>query len=293
MLKTNSWLYLDLQKTGSLFFKRKLLEIFPESYFDIDKRHGIQLINYDIPKIITIRNPESYYFSLWSYGLKQMGGLYTIIKNFYPEKINLFYKSASKESFSYFLDYVLSLPYKNPQAKFSKKNILNIIFNLRSLKKISNKKNKLQRNYFTDVISQEKWLPDSCDLYTCRIFEMLIPKSERNIFIQNLKADLSPDNLNDIMKEFIPEIILRTESLNRDFYDYYDKNKLNFLDLPEGWQQIFSLKDTPINISTNASKQNKSKKIENYLSEYHRSLIKSKSNLANLLLNKAEERLKS
>ena len=120
MLKTNNWIYLDLQKTGSLFFKRKLLEIFPKSHFDIDKRHGIQLINYDIPKIITIRDPESYYFSLWSYGLKQMGGLYTIIKNFYPEKTNLFYKSASKESFSYFLDYVLSLPYKNPKAKFSK-----------------------------------------------------------------------------------------------------------------------------------------------------------------------------
>ena len=122
---------------------------------------------------------------------------------------------------------------------------------------------------------------------------MLIPKSERNIFIKNLKADLSYDNLNTIMKEFIPDIILRTESLNKDFYDYYKKNKLNFLELPKGWQQIFSVKDTPINISTNASNKSKSKRIENYLSDYHRSLIESKSNLANLLLDKAEQRLKT
>ena len=53
------------------------------------------------------------------------------------------------------------------------------------------------------------------------------------------------------------------------------------------------MKDTPINISTNASNKSKSKKIENYLSDYHRSLIESKSNLANLLLDKAEQRLKT
>ena len=293
MLKSRNWIYLDLEKTGCTFLRRKLLKIYSQDYFEITQKHQPIKYNYSIPKIITIREAESYYYSLWSYGLKKKGGLYKIIRLIYPEKIDFFYKSASKDSFSYFLDFALSVPYRYPKIRFSRKNILNMIFNLQLLKSPSNKKIESQRNYLSRLFLQEKWLPDSCDIYTARILEMLIAKSERVDFINNLKADLSYENLNKNLKIYIPEIIIRTNSLNKDFYTYYQNNKLNFLNLPKGWKHIFSLKDIPINKSSNSSNKLKSRNLEKYLSNYHKDLIRSKSNLANLLLDKAEEKLKT
>ena len=87
MLKSKNWIYLDLEKTGCAFLRVKFQKIYPKDYFEITREHQAPLYNYSIPRIITIREPESYYFSLWSYGLEERGGFYEIIKNFYPEKL--------------------------------------------------------------------------------------------------------------------------------------------------------------------------------------------------------------
>ena len=75
MLLTKNWIYLDLQKTGCTFLRRNLLEIFPENIFVQTAKHSIPEIKLNIPKIITIRDPKKYYFSLWSYGIDQKGAL--------------------------------------------------------------------------------------------------------------------------------------------------------------------------------------------------------------------------
>ena len=293
MLKTNNWIYLDVEKTGCTFLRTKLQKIYGESHFENIQKHLPPLYKYDIPKIITIRKAESFYFSLWSYGVDSQGGFYKLIKAFYPEKIDKFYKSDSKDCFSYFLDFALSLPFRYPKMRFSRKNIFSIASNLKLLNGPNKRKIETQKNYISRVFLQQKWLPDSSDIYTSRILEMLIPKSERKGFIENLKADFSSENLKCNLKQYLPEIILRTSSLNEDFYAYYQKNKLDFLNLPSNWQEIFPLNSVPINRSKISSSKLKSEKLESYLSQYHRELIKCKSNISNFLLQKAEEKIKT
>lgn len=277
MLKSKNWIYLDLEKTGCAFLRVKFIKIYPKDYFEINREHQAPLYNYSIPRIITIREPESYYFSLWSYGLQERGGFYEIIKNFYPEKLKFFYQSASIDAFSYFLDFALNYPSKNPIRKLSRTNINKVLLNAKLLINI--------------LFERKIWLPDSCDIYTARILEMLIAKSERKFFIKNIGTDLSYKNLNSNLKQYIPEVILRTKTLNKDFYLYYQKKKLCFLNLPNNWKEIFPLDSLPLNRSKIPSNKSEFNKIENFLSPYHKDLIRHKSNLAYLLLHKAQENL--
>lgn len=63
MLETSKWIYLDLEKTGSTFLRKKLLDIYPISEFLITKKHlpqtkkstKIKLITIGILSIITSR----------------------------------------------------------------------------------------------------------------------------------------------------------------------------------------------------------------------------------------------
>ena len=119
------------------------------------------------------------------------------------------------------------------------------------LKFFENKKNSNDDAYFLT----HEWIPKSSDTYTARILSMLIPISNRKIFSNNLKADLSYENLKNNLVNYMPEVILRTSSLNSDFYKYFEENKLNFLNLPEGWQEIFPLNSSPINKSNLSSSQ--------------------------------------
>lgn len=291
MLKTRDWIYLDLEKTGCTFIRDKLLKIYTEDFFEETTKHSLQEYTSTVPKIISIREPESYYFSLWSYGIDHKGGFFDLIKLFYPEKLRIFYSKKNKECFSYFLDFVLNYPFRYPKNKFSKNDLRNYL-----ITKININLKKYSRNYFNyfDNYKFEKdieWIPSSCDLYTSRILSMLIPKNDVYVFSDKLKADLSYDNLETNLVNHIPEVILRTSSLNADFYKYFKMGKIDFLNLPEGWQSIFPLNSMPINISSLSFNKSSNFDINNYLTTYHKDLIKTKSNLANFLLNKAKKLL--
>ena len=259
MLKTKDWIYLDLEKTGGTFLTKKLVEIFSKNKFEKIGKHTPQKSIENIPKIITIRDPNSYYFSLWTYGLEKKGNFYKKIKRIYPNKEDLFFAKKTKDSFSYFLDFALNYPLSKPN-----KNIYR--FN--------------------------SWIPGSCDVYTSRILRLLIPKSEKKTFSKKIKSDLSLESLNKNLINYIPEIILRTSSLNEDFYDYYKKNKLNFLNLPKGWETLFPLNALPINKSKFPSSLNK-KLItkDSFFSNYHKDLIEFKCKLSLLLIEKAKSNL--
>ena len=120
---------------------------------------------------------------------------------------------------------------------------------------------------------------------------MLIPVNDVYVFSDRLKADLSYENLETNLVDYIPQVILRTSSLNADFYKYFEMGKLEFLNLPGSWQSIFPLNSMPINISNLSFNKSSNFDINNYLTTYHKDLIKNKSNLAYLLLNKAKKLL--
>ncbi len=259
MLKTKDWIYLYLEKTEGTFLTKKLIEIFSKNKFEKIGKHTTQKSIENIPKIITIRDPNSYYFSLWTYELEKKGNFYKKIKLIYPNKEDLFFAEKTKDSFSYFLDFALNYPLFKPN-----KNIYR--FN--------------------------SWIPGSSYVYTSRILRMLIPRAEKKRFSEQIKSDLSLESLNKNLIKFIPEIILRTSSLNDYFHYYYKKNKLNFLNLPKGWETLFPLNALPINKSKFPSSLNEkliSKEI--FFSSYHKDLIEFKCKLALLLIEKAKSKL--
>lgn len=96
---SKNWLY---------FFKKKLPEI-SESENIKGKKHVVPSISdYKLPKILTIRNPSTYYFSLWSYGLDGNGGLWKKAKkNLNSKQLNKIYGEKSQRCFSKFLKLVL------------------------------------------------------------------------------------------------------------------------------------------------------------------------------------------
>ena len=56
MLETNSWIYLDLEKTGCTFLRSKLIGLFPDSEFTNTEKHMIQNFKSSRIKILTIRD---------------------------------------------------------------------------------------------------------------------------------------------------------------------------------------------------------------------------------------------
>ena len=247
MLATNSWIYLDLQKTGCTFIRKKLLEIFPNELYIEEKKHKIQSEYSDLPKIITIRDPYQYYFSLWCYGLDKKGAFYKRI-NIISKKLSAeMYKTPSQKSFSRFLDYVLHVPPSN-------------------------------------VRSKHFWLPFSFDLYTRRILSMIIPISNRSSFLEEIGCDYqSPEILLKAAAPFIPEVLLRTNNLNSDFHRLANQGALDFLKLTDGWEKLFPINSKAENTSISIKKD----RIDDYLLPGWKNIIKSKSSLSFMMLEKA------
>ena len=108
MLKSDDWLYLDLQKTGCTFLRKKLPHI-SDSENVKGKKHIVpSASDYTLPKILTIRDPSTYYFSLWSYGLDKRGGLWKKAKkNLNSKELKNIYGDKSQKCFSKFLRLVL------------------------------------------------------------------------------------------------------------------------------------------------------------------------------------------
>ena len=149
MLETSKWIYLDLQKTGSTFLRKKLLKIFPISEFLITKKHQPQTKKSNKIKFITIRDPFDYYFSLWSYGLEKKGGVYYHLSKRNLELCENIYKDKKQKNFELFLDYALNSPF----------------------------------------IQSNRWLPKDLDIYSKRILTMIVPEEQTNLFSTKSSKD--------------------------------------------------------------------------------------------------------
>ena len=104
MLKSNDWLYLDLQKTGCTFLREKLPQVSDSENVKGKKHEAPSASDYNLPKILTIRDPATYYLSLWSYGLDKKGGLWKRAKkNLNSNELENIYGEKSQKCFSKFL----------------------------------------------------------------------------------------------------------------------------------------------------------------------------------------------
>ena len=257
MLATNRWIYYDLEKTGCTFLEGKLKKICSGAKFEKGKKHARPITSTLLPKILTIRDPILWYFSLWSYGLDGKGKFARSLHKKLPSVAAAAYQGKNKNSFSYFLDFALSSNSINPQ------------------------------------INLDLAIPFSCDTYTSRILQMIVPQDQLNVFLTSLNADFSKKSFENSIASFIPEIILRTSSLNQDFYNYSLAGKLDFLGLSPNWKEIFPVDTGAKNKSTLSSANSSAELVKKYLSSYHESLIQCKSALAYFLIDCAAKKLKN
>ena len=243
MLETNSWIYLDLEKTGCTFLRSKLIGLFPDSEFTNTEKHMIQNFKSSRIKILTIRDPFNYYFSLWSYGLEKRGGFYHQINRINPSVCQKFYGKKNIYSFESFLDFAL-----NHTARYP--------------------------------FLYERWLPNGFDIYSTRVLSMLIPMDERAKLSSKIKEINKISEFNKLIIDlYKPEIILKTETLNSDFHYLVKKGMMNFLNLPTQWIEAFPISAKPINSSNISSKLEDSNK-KKFISKKYLDLIYKKSSIS-------------
>ena len=252
MLRTADWTYLDLEKSGCSFLTRKLRRICKDASFIKEKKHSRPKVLDQNPKILTVRQPFLWYFSLWSYGLDGNGKFFRSFSKQYPSVARLAYGSKSKDSFSYFLDFTLS------------------------------------HNLLTPASRQSTRLPFSCDVYTSRIITMLVPADQLPEFNGRIAADMSYGSVAKALRSFLPEIVIRTSTLNDDFHAYANAGRLDFLGLKSDWKEDFPLESEQRNVSSLSSSNTSLDKVQEYCSDYHRSLLAEKSHTASWLLDQAQ-----
>ena len=248
MLSTSDWIYLDLEKSGCTFMRAILQELYASDCFVEARKHSLMLNEVVLPKIMTIRCPHEYYFSLWRYGLDGRGGFFQRISRLFPGLSRKMYEDGTPESFGRFLDFVLNSSFRYPN------------------------------------VSRSDWLPLGFDLYTVRIISMIVPVKRRGDFLQGLGSDFPcPERIVAAVNSFCPEILLRTKSLNSDFHQLAENGMLAFMNLPAGWQASFPLVSPRLNQSLSL----RADSLDSFLLPGWRAAIESKSSVAIWMLEKA------
>lgn len=249
MLSTTEWIYLDLEKSGCTFLRAILQQLFEPDCFVEKGKHSLMIHKVDLPKIMTIRNPYEYYFSLWRYGLDRRGGFFQMVSSLFPDLSTKMYGNPTPTAFGCFLDFALNSPVRYPNS------------------------------------SRKDWLPLSFDLYTARIISMIVPIEKRAAFLQDLGSDFPhSEQIAIAAASFFPEILIRTKSLNSDFHALAESGMLGFMNLPVGWQNSFPLDSQSLNQSLSLQADS----IDSFLLPGWRSAIESKSSLAICMLEKAQ-----
>lgn len=248
VLSTSEWIYLDLEKSGCTFLRVTLQQLFAPECFVDTRKHSLMSHEVALPKIMTIRHPCEYYFSLWRYGLDGRGGFFNQLSSLFPGLSRKMYEDKTPEAFCCFLDFVLNSPVRYPNA------------------------------------SRTDWLPLSFDLYTTRIISMIVPVESRAAFLQGLGSDFPHlEQIIAAVTSFCPEILIRTKSLNSDFHNLAESGLLGFMNLPASWQDFFPL-DSP---ALNQSLTLQADSVDTFLLPGWRAAIESKSSVAIWMLKRA------
>jgi hypothetical protein len=125
--------------------------------------------------------------------------------------------------------------------------------------------------------------PLSTDIYTARIINQLVPVNERGAFFERLGRDLSTANLMATLSPYLPDVLLPTESLNRDFHALVECGRLDFIPLQPDWRLAFPV-DAP---KTNFSTGDTADAVDQYYDESCRQKVLSSCGLALALIARA------
>lgn len=125
--------------------------------------------------------------------------------------------------------------------------------------------------------------PLATDIYTARIINQLLPVNERGEFLKRLGRDLSTPRLLATLSPYLPDVLLRTESLNRDFHALVECGRLDFIPLHPDWRRAFPL-DAP---KTNVSTGDTADAVEQYYDESYRRKVLLSCGLALALIARA------
>ena len=117
---------------------------------------------------------------------------------------------------------------------------------------------------------------------------MLVPSDQLPEFNGRIAADMSYESVAKALRSFLPEIVIRTSTLNDDFHAYANADQLNFLNLKPDWKEEFPLESEQRNVSSLSSSNTSLDKVQEYCSDYHRSLLAEKSHTASWLLDQAQ-----
>lgn len=244
MLEFSNFVYLDLQKTGSAFLRRVLLDICNDDPIS-NIQHQPLKEQTNKQRIMTIRDPSRYYFSLWRYGLSQRGGVFKTSQDVIP----FAYSEDSPNAFWSFLNYALGC--------------------------IS--------------IEIEGFERFNLDIYTTRIVAHLVPPSNVKNFWRSLEGDHSPDNIESTISPYIPDVLIRTESLNSDFHNLFEKGALSFLPLKDKWKERFPIDSKKTNTSSSSGISDD--QMATYWNEWYSSRVLEATRLAQFLLQRASDQI--
>ena len=127
-MKTKKWIYLDLQKTGSTFLRDKLIKIFPEvkqGAKSKQKHSRERSLRDNRLRIMTIREPFEYYYSVWSYGVNGGGSVRNKIKSKHGiDAYNQIFRNENSDiGFALFVELMLA----ENEIDFYTRRVLNLI----------------------------------------------------------------------------------------------------------------------------------------------------------------------
>ena len=95
--------------------------------------------------------------------------------------------------------------------------------------------------------------------------------------------------LQEKLERYEPDVFIRTESLNSDFYFHYQAGNLGFIKFKPDWQELFPPDADPINSSTNRS--TKEEEILSFYTDYHKRFVELRCDYASSLYEKASLRV--
>ena len=222
MFKTDQYCYVDMNKTGSVYLNNKLKTLNKNFYYKHHELPSKAIINdKNCIKFGTVRDPWSWYVSIWSYGCekKVKSGLYNNLTRFRPFKSYGNVKNKIKAI------------YQKQIAFLS----LNFCSNINTKELYSDASNPELFRKWLKIILNDKFIPavdyqlynsklfKHCGLYTKRLIKFYF----LNHKINNGIIDLT-DGLSDFLEQncYIDDFIV-TNKLDADLKSFFAKYKFH------------------------------------------------------------------
>lgn len=267
MLEFSEFVYLDLQKTGSTFLRKKLIAICDEQAISL-KKHRPLTSPTSKRRIMTIRNPFKYYISLWMYGLSKKGGFYRNNRN----AISRAYQDKTAASFRCFLNYALNserIVISAPDPILDRRLRIGSVVGSARIDRLDDRP---VQTFFLDV-------------YTARIIRMVVPQDKVTAFWTGLAGDHSPGRLIAALEPYLPDVYFRTESLNADFHEAEARGLLDFIPLKRNWTKRLAVDSRELN--TSGSNRMRPEIFDDFYDDWSRGKLRNASGIALELCRRA------